>query len=117
MVTDGLAALMPHARAAGVPIAIEPLHPMYAADRACVNSLEQALDIAEAIGGGGIGAAIDVYHVWWEPDLADQIARAGRMGAHPRASHLRLAGADQGPAERPRHDGRRGHRPAGVPRA
>ena len=79
--TDGLAALMPHARAAGVPIAIEPLHPMYAADRACVNSLEQALDICEAIGGGGIGAAIDVYHVWWEPDLANQIARAGRMGA------------------------------------
>ena len=81
MVADGLAALMPHARAAGVPIAIEPLHPMYAADRSCVNSLEQALDMAAAIGGGGIGAAIDVYHVWWEPDLANQIARAGRMGA------------------------------------
>jgi sugar phosphate isomerase/epimerase len=81
MVSEGLAALMPHARAAGVPIAIEPLHPMYAADRSCVNSLGQALDIAEAVGGGGIGAAIDVYHVWWEPDLAEQIARAGRMGA------------------------------------
>jgi len=80
-VTDGLAALMPHARAAGVPIAIEPLHPMYAADRACVNTLGQALDICEAIGGGGIGAAIDVYHLWWEPGLEEQIARAGRMGA------------------------------------
>jgi sugar phosphate isomerase/epimerase len=81
MVADGLAALMPHARAAGVPIAIEPLHPMYAADRACVNTLAQALDLCEAIGGDGIGTAIDVYHVWWEPGLADQIARAGRMGA------------------------------------
>ncbi|MBP7003368.1 sugar phosphate isomerase/epimerase [Amaricoccus sp.] len=81
MVADGLAALMPHARAAGAPIAIEPLHPMYAADRSCVSSLAQALDIAEAVGGEGIGAAIDVYHVWWEPGLAEQIARAGRMGA------------------------------------
>ncbi len=80
MVTEGIAALLPHARAAGVPLAIEPLHPMYAADRACVNTLGQALDICEAL-GEGVGVAIDVYHVWWDPDLAAQIARAGRMGA------------------------------------
>lgn len=81
MVADGLARLMPHARAAGVPVAIEPLHPMYAADRACVNTLAQALDLCETVGGDGIGVAIDVYHVWWDPGLAEAIARAGRMGA------------------------------------
>ena len=59
-------------------LAIEPLHPMYAADRACVNTLDQALDICEQL-GEGVGVAIDVYHVWWDPDLASQIARAGRM--------------------------------------
>jgi sugar phosphate isomerase/epimerase len=80
MVADGIAALLPHARAAGVPLAIEPLHPMYAADRACINTLGQALDLCEAL-GPGLGVAIDVYHVWWDPDLAAQIARAGRMGA------------------------------------
>jgi sugar phosphate isomerase/epimerase len=76
-VHDGLAALLPHARAAGVPLAIEPLHPMYAADRACVNTLSQALDLCDAL-GEGVGVALDVYHVWWDPDLARQIARAGR---------------------------------------
>ncbi|MCM5693463.1 sugar phosphate isomerase/epimerase [Sinorhizobium meliloti] len=80
MVVEGIAAVLPHARAAGVPLAIEPLHPMYAADRACVNTLGQALDICETL-GPGVGVAIDVYHVWWDPDLANQIARAGKMKA------------------------------------
>ena len=79
MVADGIAALLPHARAAKMPLAIEPLHPMYAADRACVNTLEQALDICDLL-GEGIGVAIDVYHVWWDPKLAAQIARAGAGG-------------------------------------
>jgi sugar phosphate isomerase/epimerase len=78
MVADGIAAMLPHARAAGVPLAIEPLHPMYAADRACVNTLDQALDLCEVL-GEGVGVAIDVYHVWWDPKLAEAIARAGRM--------------------------------------
>ena len=77
MVADGIAAMLPAARAAGVPLAIEPLHPMYAADRACVNTIDQALDIAGAL-GEGVGVAIDVYHVWWDPNLAAAIARAGR---------------------------------------
>ena len=77
MVADGIAAMLPHARASGVPLAIEPLHPMYAADRACVNTIEQALDIAGQV-GEGVGVAIDVYHVWWDPNLASAIARAGR---------------------------------------
>src|SRR5690606_38628100 len=78
MVADGIAAMLPHARAAGVPLAIEPLHPMYAADRACVNTLDQALDLCEQL-GEGVGVAVDVYHVWWDPNLAAAIARAGRM--------------------------------------
>jgi sugar phosphate isomerase/epimerase len=77
MVADGLAAILPHARACRVPLALEPLHPMYAGDRACVNTLSQALDLAEALGAGA-GVAIDTYHVWWDPQLEAQIARAGR---------------------------------------
>ena len=79
MVADGIAAILPHARASGIPLAIEPLHPMYAADRACVNTLKQALDICDLL-GDGIGVAIDVYHVWWDPELMPQIARAGAEG-------------------------------------
>jgi sugar phosphate isomerase/epimerase len=75
-VHDGLAALLPYARAAGVPLAIEPLHPMYAADRACVNTLAHANDLCDRL-GEGLGVALDVYHVWWDPDLPRQIARAG----------------------------------------
>ncbi len=78
MVTDGIAAMLPHARASGVKIAIEPLHPMYAADRACVNTIDQALDICETL-GETVGVAVDVYHVWWDPRLEQAIARAGRM--------------------------------------
>jgi sugar phosphate isomerase/epimerase len=76
-VAEGIAAVLPHARAANMPLAIEPLHPMYAADRACVNTLGQALDLAGQI-APDVGVAIDVYHVWWDPELAAQIARAGR---------------------------------------
>ncbi|MDR6289143.1 sugar phosphate isomerase/epimerase [Inquilinus ginsengisoli] len=79
MVADGIAAILPHARASGIPLAIEPLHPMYAADRACVNTLKQALDICDLL-GDGVGVAIDVYHVWWDPELMPQIARAGAGG-------------------------------------
>ncbi len=76
-VRDGLAALLPYARAAGVPLAIEPLHPMYAADRACVNTLAHATDLCDEL-GEGLGIAYDVYHVWWDPDLAAQTQRAGK---------------------------------------
>ncbi len=76
-VRDGLAATLDYARTAQMPIAIEPLHPMYAADRACVNTLGQALDICDEL-GEGIGVALDVYHVWWDPELSRQIQRAGK---------------------------------------
>jgi sugar phosphate isomerase/epimerase len=76
-VAEGIGAVLDHARGAKMPLAIEPLHPMYAADRACVNTLRQALDLAGQI-APDVGVAIDVYHVWWEPGLEEQIARAGR---------------------------------------
>ena len=76
-IEDGIAAILPEARAAGVPLAIEPLHPMQAAERACVNTLEHALDLCDAL-GEGIGVAVDVYHVWWDPKLEAQIRRAGK---------------------------------------
>ena len=76
-VRDGLAALLPYARTANMPLALEPLHPMYAADRACVNTLAHANDLCESL-GDGLGVAVDVYHVWWDPDLPRQIARAGK---------------------------------------
>ncbi len=80
MVRDGIGEALDHARSSGVPLAIEPLHPMYAADRACVNTLAQALDLCDELdsgAGGALGVAVDVYHVWWDPDLARGIERAG----------------------------------------
>jgi len=76
-VQECISRILPEARKAGVPLAIEPLHPMQAAERACVNTLEQALDICDAL-GDGIGVAVDVYHVWWDPKLQQQIERAGK---------------------------------------
>jgi sugar phosphate isomerase/epimerase len=83
-VQECLSKILPEARAAGVPLAIEPLHPMQAAERACINTLEQALDVCDAL-GEGMGVAVDVYHVWWDPKLEEQIRRAGRkriLGYH-----------------------------------
>ena len=76
-VKEGIASILPEARKAGVPLAIEPLHPMQAAERACVNTLEQALDLCDAL-GEGLGVAVDVYHVWWDPKLQNQLRRAGK---------------------------------------
>jgi sugar phosphate isomerase/epimerase len=76
-VRDGIAALLPYARAANMPVAIEPLHPMYAADRACVNTMKQANDLCDEL-GEGLGIAVDVYHVWWDPELEREIRRAGK---------------------------------------
>jgi sugar phosphate isomerase/epimerase len=82
MVRDGIAELLEYARPAGMPLAIEPLHPMYAADRACVNTLGQANDLCDEL-GPGVGVIVDIYHVWWDPSLEREIARAGRATAGP----------------------------------
>jgi len=79
-VADALAELEPDARAAGVVLAVEPLHPMYAADRAVVSTLGQALDLAERFPAESVGVVVDTFHLWWDPDLLAQIARAGRGG-------------------------------------
>ena len=80
-VEDGLAALLPHARAAGVTLALEPLHPMTAADRSVLSTTAQALALAERL-GDGVGLALDVYHIWWDPSVAADIIRAaGRIAA------------------------------------
>jgi sugar phosphate isomerase/epimerase len=78
---EGTGMLLEHARSAGVPLALEPLHPMYCADRSCLSTLEQALDLCDALDprrAGMLGVAVDVYHVWWDPKLASQIARGGQ---------------------------------------
>lgn len=95
-VRDGIAASLEYARAVGMPLAIEPLHPMQAAERACVNTMEQALNLCDeldppdAMAGDAaqacaLGVALDVYHVWWDPKLAQQIARAG---SNPKKNRL-----------------------------
>jgi sugar phosphate isomerase/epimerase len=79
-VEDAIAEMLDYARQGRIPLAIEPLHPAYAADRACVNTTKQALDICDRLDPdrtGALGVALDVYHIWWDPDLMTQIARAG----------------------------------------
>ncbi len=79
-VRDGIAASLEYARQVGMPLAIEPLHPMQAAERACINTLEQALDLCDELDPGQtgmLGVAADLYHIWWDPKLQSQIERAG----------------------------------------
>lgn len=76
-VADGIAAVAPHARERGVRLAIEPLHPMFCADRSVVVTLRHALDIAEGFPVDNVGVVVDTYHLWWDPEVWDQIDRAG----------------------------------------
>ena len=78
-VEDAIGEMLDYARQAGMPLAIEPLHPAYAADRACVNTTCQALDVCDRLDpqrSGLLGVALDVYHIWWDPEVLSQIARA-----------------------------------------
>ena len=79
-IADALAELGPYAEAHGVRLAVEPLHPMFAADRCVVSTLGQALDLAERFPARQVGVAVDTYHVWWDDDAPAQIARAGAGG-------------------------------------
>jgi sugar phosphate isomerase/epimerase len=77
---DAVGALVDDATAAGVVLAIEPMHPIYAADRGVISTLGQALDVAEQFPAAAVGVVVDTFHVWWDPQLDDQIRRAGRGG-------------------------------------
>lgn len=79
-IQDGIATILPEAAAAGVKLAIEPLHPMYADTRSAINTLEQANDMAEALHSKWVGVAVDVYHLWWDPSLENEIKRCGDNG-------------------------------------
>lgn len=74
-VADALHALLPYARACGVELGLEPLHPMYAAERSCLNTTRACLDLMDDL-GAGTGLVADVYHCWWDPDFADGLRRA-----------------------------------------
>ena len=77
-VLEGLAKLLPEAKAAGVTLALEPLHPMIAASRSVLTTLREANEWCDQLGDSHeLGIAIDVYHVWWDPEIEQQIARAG----------------------------------------
>lgn len=75
-IRDGVAATVEYARTVAMPIALEPMHPMLCADRGSLNTMAQANDLCDEI-GDGLGIAVDVYHVWWDPNLETEIARAG----------------------------------------
>jgi sugar phosphate isomerase/epimerase len=80
-VEDAIAEMLEYAKPVKLPLAIEPLHPAYAADRACVNTTRQALDICDRLDPGrtgALGVALDVYHIWWDPEVLTQISRAGK---------------------------------------
>jgi sugar phosphate isomerase/epimerase len=79
-IADAIAALAPYAEQHRVKLAIEPLHPMYAADRSAINTMRQAREICEAVGSPWVGIALDAYHVWWDPELESEIARCGAGG-------------------------------------
>ncbi len=81
MIRHGIEAVLPSAEAAGVRLAIEPLHPMYANDRSAVNTLKQANDMVAEIRSPQLGVAVDVYHLWWDDTLEAEIARSGKTGS------------------------------------
>ena len=86
-IRDGIATVLPEAKAAGVKLAIEPLHPMYADTRSAINTLGQANDMAEELNSPYVGVAADVYHLWWDPALEQEIKRCGKNN-HLFAFHI-----------------------------
>ncbi|MBA4409925.1 MAG: sugar phosphate isomerase/epimerase family protein [Bacteroidota bacterium] len=80
-IQEGIAELIPEASAAGIKLAIEPLHPMYADARSAINTLSQANDMTETLNSPWVGVAVDVYHLWWDPNLEKEIERCGKNNA------------------------------------
>ncbi|MEM8789945.1 MAG: sugar phosphate isomerase/epimerase family protein [Pseudomonadota bacterium] len=77
ILADRVAALAPHARAGGVRLALEPLNPMFGGNRTCLMTLRDALRVCDLVDAPDVGVAVDVYHVWWDSDLAASCAAAG----------------------------------------
>ncbi len=86
-IQEGIETIIPDSAAAGIKLAIEPLHPMYADTRSAINTLAQANDMAEQINSPYIGVAVDVYHLWWDPSLEQEINRCGENN-HLFAFHI-----------------------------
>jgi len=86
-IKEGIETILPQAKAAGIKLAIEPLHPMYADTRSAINTLAQANDMAERINSPYVGVAVDVYHLWWDPTLEQEIKRCGEND-HLLAFHI-----------------------------
>lgn len=84
LIADRVAEMAPYAAASNIKLALEPLNPVYAGNRCCLNTVRDALDICDVIGQPNVGIAVDVYHVWWDTDLANQLERAGKriLGYH-----------------------------------
>jgi len=78
MVRDGIAAIESYATERGVTLGIEPLHPAFAAERSCITTLREARLLAEQFDSNAVGVVVDVYHVWWDPERTDEIARLGK---------------------------------------
>ncbi|MFF2808567.1 sugar phosphate isomerase/epimerase family protein [Streptomyces sp. NPDC058000] len=95
-VADALAELAPYAAERGVRLALEPLHPMYAADRCVVSTLAQALDLAERFPADQVGVVVDTYHLWWDDTVGTQLARAG--GADGTTDADGTTGAENAPS-------------------
>ncbi len=79
-IAEAVAGLAERAGRSGVRLAVEPLHPMYADTRSAINTLRQANDLCETAAAENVGVAVDVYHLWWDPELESEIERCGRMG-------------------------------------
>lgn len=77
-IRDGIAAILPQAQACGVKLGIEPLHPMYADSRSAINTLKQANDMSDQLASPLVGVVVDIYHLWWDPDLEVEIRRCGQ---------------------------------------
>lgn len=77
---EGISALLPVAEELGIKLGVEPLHPMYADTRSAINTLKQANDLVEKLGSENVGVVVDVYHLWWDPDLEVEIRRCGKLG-------------------------------------
>lgn len=77
---EGIAALLPMASDLGIKLGIEPLHPMYADTRSAISTIKQANDLAEKVESDQVGVVVDVYHLWWDPDLEKEIQRCAQLG-------------------------------------